>query len=82
MRPDRMDVQVTVKVAASLLCYPFACLVLVLGRTGPHHSTWSRPDALPSAGVHLAPPLHFKFLTPTAGSFALASHKRSGFLIS
>ena len=33
-----------------------ACLVLPSARpdrTTPHHTTWSRPDALPSAGVHL-----------------------------
>jgi len=50
-----MDVQVTVKVAASLLCL-LAWLVLPSARpdrTTPHHTTWSRPDALPSAGVHL-----------------------------
>jgi len=52
-----MDVQATVKVAASPLDLLPLCLLawcfLVLGRTGPHHTTWSRPDALPSAGVHL-----------------------------
>ena len=85
-RRDRMDEQATVKVAASPLDLLPLCLLawcfLVLGRTGPHHTTpLGRVPMRYRPPVSISP-LHFKFVTPTARSFAPASHKRSGFLIS
>ena len=71
--------QVTVKVAASPLdlLLPLCLLAwcfLVLGRTGPHHTT-----PLGRVPMRYRPPVSIspKFVTPTARSFAAASHKRS-----